>query len=262
MRLIERRFTAAIARLPGPNFADGLRRVELGAPDLPLALAQHRSYCEALQSCGLELTILPADTQYPDGTFVEDTAVIVAGAALLTRPGAPSRRNETAAIAPVLRKLGVDVAVMAAPATLDGGDICAVGDHVFIGLSERSNAEGAAQLGQWLQQLGYMCSTIDIRGMASILHLKSGLADLGDSRLLVIDELAAHPALVGRALVRVDAAEAYAANALRVNEHVLIAGGYPRLRQRLDQLGYRTIALDMSEFAKLDGGLSCLSLRF
>ena len=255
------RFTAAIVRLPGENLAQGLTRFDCGAPVLARALEQHRLYCEALQQCGLEIEVLPADPRHPDGTFVEDTAIIAPGAAMLTRPGAPSRLGEVAAIRSALRKRCTRLAAMKAPATLDGGDVCEVGDHVFIGISERTDADGAGQLGDWLQGQGRTCTAIDIRGMRSILHLKSGLAWLGDHRLLVIDELATHPALAAFELVAVDASEAYAANAVRVNDHVLVASGHPRLTARLDALGYRTITLDMSEFAKLDGGLSCLSLR-
>ena len=255
------RFTAAIVRLPGDNLADGLTRFDIGAPVLARAPEQHRLYREALQACGLALDVLPADPRFPDATFVEDTAVLVPGAAMLTRPGAPSRLGEVAAIRSALRKRCTRVSAIHAPATLDGGDVCEAGDHVFIGISERTNAEGAGQLAEWLQGLGRQCTAIDIRGLRSILHLKSGLAWLGDNRLLVIDELAQHPAFAAHELVRVDATEEYAANAVRINDHVLIASGYPRLASRLDALGYRTISLDMSEFAKLDGGLSCLSLR-
>lgn len=258
---VERRFTAAIVRLPGDNFAAGLTRGDFGLPSLPLALEQHRRYCEALAQCGLELTVLPADANHPDGTFVEDTAVVVAGAVMLTRPGAPSRRAEVATIRSALRSRCTALSAIAAPATLDGGDVCEAGQHVFVGISDRTDAGGASQLGDWLQTRGYRCTAIDIRGMHSILHLKSGIAYLGDGRLLVIDELAAHPAFTEFDLVRVDGAEDYAANAVRINDHVLVASGYPRVTARVEQLGYRTLVLDISEFAKLDGGLSCLSLR-
>lgn len=257
----ERRFTDAIVRLPGDDFAAGLTRVELGVPSLSLAREQHHRYCEALAQCGLNLTVLPAEADHPDGTFVEDTAVVVAGAVMLTRPGAPSRRGEVATIRSALRSRCTALSAIVAPATLDGGDVCEAGEHVFVGISDRTDAEGATQLGDWLQTRGYRCTAIDIRGMHSILHLKSGIAALGDGRLLVIDELAAHPAFAEFDLVRVDVAEEYAANAVRINDHVLVASGYPIVTARLEQLGYRTLVLDMSEFAKLDGGLSCLSLR-
>lgn len=255
-------FKHAIVRLPGANFADGLTREDLGQPSLPQVMAQHAHYCQALRDCGLGLTTLPADPAYPDGTFVEDTAVLLPNAAILTRPGAASRLGEVAAIADALRAHYPTLANIEAPGTVDGGDICEAGQHVFIGLSHRTNEEGAAQLARWLVAQGYSSSTVDVRGVGSILHLKSGIAWLGDGRLLVIPELAASEAFHGFEIVRTDADEAYAANAIRVNDAVLMASGFPRLQSQLEALGYRCLALDMSEYRKMDGGLSCLSLRF
>lgn len=252
----------AIVRLPGANFADGLTNAAPGAPDFARALDQHAAYRDALVRCGLELTILPADPAHPDGTFVEDAAVLAAGAAMITRPGAPSRRGEIDAIRAALADLGVAMSAIDPPGTLDGGDVCDTGEHVFIGISERTNAHGAAQLAEWFAAFGRQVWQVDIRALGSILHLKSGVAELGDGCLLLIDELAAQPAFAAFDRIVVDADEAYAANAVRINDHVLLASGHPRLEERLVRAGYRTLALDMSEFAKMDGGLSCLSLRF
>ena len=255
-------FQHAIVRLPGANFAQGLTRIDQGTPDLARALAQHRGYCEALRDCGLSLNTLPADARYPDGTFVEDTAVLLPEGAILTRPGAASRLGEVDAIRGALNSHYPHVVEIEAPGTLDGGDICEASRHVFIGLSERTNAAGAAQLTRWLAMHGYGADTIDIRGMRSILHLKSGLAHLDGGRLLLIDELLDHPAFSRFERIRVAADEAYGANAVQVNERVLIASGHPQLEARLRALGYDPLTLEMSEFAKMDGGLSCLSLRF
>jgi dimethylargininase len=255
------RFKHAIVRLPGENFADGLTREDLGAPSLPRALEQHAAYCQALRDCGLTLTTLPADPSHPDGTFVEDTAVLLPEGAILTRPGADSRQGEVAAIADAVHAHYPKPARIESPGTMDGGDICEAGQHVFIGLSHRTNEEGAAQLARWLTKQGYSSSMVDVRGVASILHLKSGMSWLGEGRLLVIDELAAHPAFAGFEIVRTEADEAYAANAVRVNDFVLLADGFPRLQSRLEALGYCCLPLAMSEYAKMDGGLSCLSLR-
>lgn len=256
-----RRFHSAIVRLPGEGLERGLARDDHGLPSLDRALEQHARYREALETCGLELTVLDADVGHPDGTFVEDAAVVLSNAALIARPGAPSRRGEVAAIDSALRACDLPVATVVDPGTLDGGDVCEIGRHVLVGLSARTNAEGAEQLTRWLRDHGLGCTTVDIRAMRSILHLKSGIAWLGGDRVLAMEELARHPALSGFDVVTVDADEAYAANVVRVNDHVLMASGFPRLRDRLETLGYATIALDMSEFAKLDGGLSCLSLR-
>jgi dimethylargininase len=145
---------------------------------------------------------------------------------------------------------------------LDGGDICEAGRHFFIGISERTNEEGARQLAGYLAREGYSSSCVDIRGIKGILHLKSGVAYCGDNRLIVIDALAAHEAFRGYEIIRVEAAENYAANCVRINEYVLLAAGYPALLASLQKSGLQTITLDMSEFQKMDGGLSCLSLRF
>jgi dimethylargininase len=271
-------FTRAIVRPPAPNFGEGLTTVDQGPPNYERALKQHEVYCLALEQCGLTLTRLAPDPLHPDSTFVEDTAVLTDQCAILTRPGAPSRVGETASIKKVLTDFYSDMLSIQPPGTVDGGDVCEAGDHFFIGISERTNEEGASQLAGILVSFGYTSSFVDIRGLkdmksvpgavatgsacARILHLKSGIAYLSDGRLVVIDELANRPEFSKYDLVRVNAGEAYAANCVRVNDHVLVASGYPVLERKLRELGYQTIALDMTEFQKMDGGLSCLSLRF
>ena len=255
-------FTDAIVCPPAPTFAQGLTTVDLGVPDYVLALAQHAHYCQALEACGLRLTVLPPDPRYPDSTFVEDTAILTENGALLTRPGAASRSGEVAAMCAALSRFFPTLTEITPPGTLDGGDICETDKNVLIGISERTNEAGAEQLAQWLAQQGYTATCIDIRTTPGILHLKSGLAYLGENRMIVIDALADHPALASYTRVRVDAVESYAANCIRVNDRVLIPAGFPRLRARLCELGYNVVEVDMSEFQKMDGGLSCLSLRF
>ncbi len=255
-------FKRAIVRPPAANFADGLSTAGLGAPDFALALEQHARYCEALEHCGLALTRLEPDPRYPDSTFVEDAAVLTAHCAILTRPGAPSREGEVAAIRDVVHRFYSRVHTITAPGTLDGGDICEAGAHFFLGVSERTNAEGARQLAGFLAGEGFTSTVVDIHGVPGILHLKSGLTYLGDRCLVVIDALAGHPAFKGYDLVRVDPAEIYAANAVRVNDYVLLAAGHPKLAASLRRLSYTVLPLEMSEYQKMDGGLSCLSLRF
>ena len=255
------RFDRALVRPPGANFATGLTGAGLGAPDLARALEQHAAYCSALERSGLEVTRLEADLRHPDSTFVEDTALIVGERALLTRPGAPSRAGEVEAIAPALARLGPRLDRLEPPGTLDAGDVCETEDLVLVGRSARTDEAGIRQLAAWLAPSGLPLVVIDIRELPGILHLKSGLCWLGDGRLAVVDELAGHPALAGFERVRVEPAEAYAANCVRVNDRVLIAAGFPRFRAALDALGYAIEALEMSEYRKMDGGLSCLSLR-
>jgi dimethylargininase len=161
-----------------------------------------------------------------------------------------------------LRSLIRSVQRIEEPGTLDGGDVCEAGNHFFIGISERTNEAGARQLSGFLEALGHSSGFINIRSTKGLLHLKSGLASLGDNRLVVTDALAGHKEFASYKLVRIAAGEEYAANCVRINDHVLIAKGYPVFAASLAALGYQTMALDMSEFQKLDGGLSCLSLRF
>jgi len=283
--------TRAIVRSPGASLSGGLTSATLGVPDYELALLQHRNYCEALELCGLELTHLEVDEEFPDSTFVEDTAVLVrarqkparqqglslpdlAGKALadarasaisciLTRPGAPSRMGEVKRTKETLSQFCHQIHSISEPGTLDGGDICEAGNHHFlIGISERTNEAGAEQLAERLNTYGYTSICIDIRGVPNILHLKSGLAYLGENRLVVIDALRNRKELQDYDLMLVNAGEEYAANCVRVNDYILIAAGYPAFEQTLRNLGYQTIAVEMSEFQKMDGGLSCLSLRF
>jgi dimethylargininase len=255
-------FKHALTRLPGPGFAQGLTKAQLGPPDLDTALAQHAAYCAALRRCGLDVETLAADPDLPDSTFVEDTAVLSANATIVTRPGAASRRGEVGAILSALRARGREAQSITAPGTVDGGDICQADRHFFIGLSARTNADGAMQLAKLLGEHGYTSSTVDIRDNPALLHLKSGIAYLGQGRLVLAPELFPVAEFRDYELVRIEPEESYAANCVRINDHVLVAEGYPRLTSVLRGLGYAVMPLAVSEFRKMDGGLSCLSLRF
>lgn len=255
-------FRNAIVRIPASNFAEGLTTAGLGVPCYDQAMEQHARYCEALRDCGLVLTTLDADLRYPDSTFVEDTAVITPRGPILTRPGAASREGEVAAIHETVRAFFPAFLEITPPGTLDGGDICEADGHFFIGLSHRTNEEGARQFALHLAAQGYTSSTIDIRGMTSILHLKSGIAYIGDDTLVLMEELAENPLFANYAIIRLPPDQTYAANCVRVNDMVLVAAGYPCLIAQLAKRGFRPAPLAMSEFRKMDGGLSCLSLRF
>jgi dimethylargininase len=255
-------FTQAIVKRPAVSFALGETTAELGEPDFDEALRQHQAYCEALESCGLELVRLAPDDKYPDSTFVEDTALLTARGAVLTRPGAESRRGEIQLMAPVVREYFDNVYSIEEPGTVDAGDVCEAGEHFFIGVSQRTNEHGARQLAGVLDSFGYSASLIDIRGLSNILHLKSGIAYLSGKRLVVIEALRNVPEFSGYDLICLNSTEEYAANCLSLNGRILIASGFPGVKRELELLGYPTISLDMSEFQKMDGGLSCLSLRF
>jgi dimethylargininase len=255
-------FTHAIVRIPGKNFAQGLTTAYLGVPRYDLVLEQHARYCEALRECGLTITTLEADLDHPDSTFVEDAAVLTARSAILTRPGAGSREGEVAAISATLRSFFPVTREIEAPGTLDGGDICEAEHHFFLGCSHRTNEEGTRQLAAHLAAEGYTSSLVDVRGMNSILHLKSGISYIGENTLVVMEEMAGHEMFTGYALIPVAREESYAANCVRVNDRVLVAAGYPHLTADLTARGFQPLVLEMSEFQKMDGGLSCLSLRF
>jgi dimethylargininase len=269
-------FSKAIVRPPAPNFAEGLTTAGLGPPDYVRALKQHEAYCAALERCGLTLIRLDADPNYPDSCFAEDTAIVIPEFAfqcarvptptrvVLTRPGAATRTGEVDNMRTALEQTApeFDILQIQAPGMLDGGDICEAGEHYFIGLSERTNETGAGQLAQFVTAHGYTAAFVDIRGSDSLLHLKSGLAYL-DSHLLVVTEtLADRKELADFDLLLVPRGDEYAANCIKVNDYVLVAAGYDQFEEKLRKLGYQTVALEMSEFQKMDGGLSCLSLRW
>ena len=258
-------FTRAIVRIPGENFSEGLTDVgqgSLGVPDYAKALEQHAAYCKALEACGLQLTVLEKDLDHPDSCFVEDAAVLTQHAAVLTHPGAPSREGEVARIREPLLRFFQKHYEITAPGTVDGGDICEAGTHFFIGISHRTNEEGGRQLASFLAKEGYTASFVDIRKMTSILHLKSGISCIGEKTLVLMEEMADRPEFKGYQIIRVSEAESYAANCVRINDRVFLPSGYPRLEADLNAHGFAPLALDMSEYRKMDGGLSCLSLRF
>jgi dimethylargininase len=251
-------FTHAITRQPGENFAQGLTTSDLGAPDYQLMLQQHRAYVEILRSLELEVVVLDAQPDYPDAHFVEDTAVVTPDVAVITNPGARARQGEEDTIEPVLARYRPTVRIQP-PGTLDGGDVLMAGAHFFIGLSERTNQPGAEQLGRILAEHGYTWTLVPV---GSGLHLKSGVNYVGQNTLLLTEEFAAREAFQGYEHIVLDRAEEYAGNTLLVNDCLIMPQGFPDTRQKLESLGLPIIELDVSEVRKMDGGLTCLSLRF
>jgi dimethylargininase len=251
-------FRHAILRAPAPNFADGLTTVAWAEPPSHARmLAQHQAYAEALRDAGLSVQVLPALADYPDAHFVEDVAVVVPELAVITRPGADARRGETDHIAPALAAHR-RVVCLEAPATLDGGDVLVVGRRVFVGLSARTNAAGVAGLRDQLAPLGYTVCAIPV---AAGLHLKSSVNLIGNDLLIATGAFVGQASFEGLEMIEVSEHEAYGANALRINERLLVAQGFPALTSRLRARGFEVIALDMREVEKMDGGLTCLSLR-
>ena len=254
--------TRALVRPPSATYAAGLTTAGLGAPDLPQALAQHAAYVEALRTAGVTVDALPPDDRYPDATFVEDVAVMTERGAILTRPGATSRRGEVDAIRAAIEARVPVLGVIEAPGCLDGGDVCEAGSRFLVGLSDRTNAEGASQLASLLALAGTRTVILDVRRIPGLLHLKTGMAYLGEGRALAWEALAGQEELRGLDVIVVPKAEAYAANAIRVRDRVFVPDGFPRTREELEKRGLTPLALRMSEFRKMDGGLSCLSLRW
>ena len=255
-------FSQAITKLPANTFAEGLSSSNLGRPDYDLALKQHEHYRQALESCGVNVITLDEETEFPDSTFVEDTAILTSNFAVITNPGAISRQGEIKHIESTLGQFYDQFFYIKAPGTLDGGDICQAEDRFFIGISNRTNKAGADQLKSILQSKNYITDFVDIRQSSDLLHLKSGLAFIGNKTMVVTQELAKHSAFNGYKHIIINENETYSANCIRINKFVLIAQGYPVLEKMLQESGFKTISLAMSEFQKMDGGLSCLSLRF
>jgi len=251
-------FTHAITRLPGENFADGLTTSNLGPPDYPLILKQHLAYRQALLSLGLDVVVLPAELTYPDAYFVEDPAIVTPKIAVITRPGASTRRGEETSLEPYL-EFYRPLSHILPPGTVDGGDVLMVGEHFYIGLSERTNREGAVQLARILEAAGHTAETVPV---ASGLHLKSSVNFLGNNTLIVTASLSTYPSFAHFEKIILDEGEEYAANSLWVNGTLLMPAGFPKVRQKLAHLGLPIIELDVSEAQKMDGGLTCMSLRF
>ncbi len=253
-------FTKAIVRRPARSLIKGLSaHPELGVPDYVLAQRQHDAYIAALERCGLKLEVLPAWEEYPDSCFVEDVAVCARNFALITRPGAASRAGETEGIADILSAHYKIIERIEAPGTLEGGDVMMVANSFYIGLSARTNAEGAAQFVRLLDRHGLNGHTVK---MPPTLHLKTGMSYMEDGILLVDRAFSEHEEFNGFSWIDIAPEESYAANCLRINDYVIVPAGYPKTLAALQERGLKTIALDMSEYRKIDGGLSCLSLRF
>ena len=252
-------FTQAIARKPGKNFAQGLTTtVSVKPPLYELLLKQHKAYLGAIKSCGLEVTLLDPLTDYPDAYFVEDTAVVTPDVAIITNPGAKARKGEADFMAPVLAGFRKTERILP-PGTVDGGDVLQVDNHFFIGLSERTNKEGAAQLGRILESYRNSWTTVEV---GAGLHFKSSVNYVGKNTLLVTTDFAEHAALSKYEKIVLEKAEAYAANTLLVNQRLLMPAGFPGTRKQLEALGFDIIELETSEVQKMDGGLTCMSLRF
>ncbi|HEX7312386.1 MAG TPA: arginine deiminase family protein [Pyrinomonadaceae bacterium] len=226
--------------------------------DAGAAAAQHRGYREALEACGARVVTLPAVDELPDSVFVEDTAIVLDEVAVLTRPGVESRRGEVSLIEPEVARLR-PVLRVAPPATLEGGDVLRLGRTLYVGLSPRTNAEGVAALRRLVAPYGYEVLKVEPRGC---LHLKSGCSALDEETVLVNPEWVETAVFSGREVVAVDASEPWAANVLSVGRAVCVSAAFPRTAAMLARRGHDVRAVQVNEFAKAEGALTCMSLLF
>jgi len=251
-------FTHAIVRKPGDDFAHGITTFKLGPPHYELMMKQHEDYTKTLRSLGLELIVLNSLPDYPDAYFVEDTAVVTPDVAIITNPGVEDRKGEEDTIERALATYRKTVRIHA-PGTVDGGDVLMVDSHFFIGISERTNREGAKRLGSIFEEYGYTWATVCVEAG---LHLKSSVNYIGNNTLLITEKFAGRDEFKQYDKIIVDKTEDYAANTLLINNSLIIPKGFPNTMKKLESRGFDIIELDVSEVRKMDGGLTCMSLRF
>lgn len=255
-------FKNAIVKIPCASLTRGITsHPELGSPDYGNALKQHASYIKTLEACGLSVTVLPASEAFPDSCFVEDPALLTPEAAIITRPGAITRRDETVEMENAVKDFYAPDAIkhITAPGTLEGGDVMECGKTFYVGVSARTNMEGIKQLTDILAPFGYSVVPVPLK---SVLHLKTGVAYLGNNTILAAGEFLSSPVFEDFKKVPVPDDEDYAANSVEINGTIVVPAGYPKTQEAIEAVGFKTVTCDTSEFKKLDGGLSCLSLRF
>lgn len=247
----------AITRGVSPRFADcELTHLERQPIDVAVASAQHEGYVRALRQAGCEIVELPPERDLPDSVFIEDTAVILPEVAIITRPGADSRKPETEGVARVLSSYR-ELAAIRAPATLDGGDVLLLDKEVYVGLSTRSSLQAIEQLRSVLGQFGYTVFDVQLTGC---LHLKSAVTSIGSGRLLINREWADARAFENHELFDISVAEPFAANILMIGGTGIYPAGFPETADMLVKRGVKLLTVDVSELAKAEGAVTCCSL--
>ena len=248
----------AITHVPSPNIQRGERtHVQDAEIDYELALRQHAAYREALRNCGAQVVVLDVNRTMPDCVFVEDTALVLDELAIMMSPGAESRRGEPAGIEPAIKQFR-EVKRVARPATIDGGDIVVAGKAIYIGESGRTNAAGIAAMRQLLTPFGYAVESVPVY---DCLHLKSACSALPGGRFLVNRDWIDVTPLVGE-LVDVPPHEPWASDVLVIGQQIIVSDAFPATAQCLVDLGHECVPVSVSEFAKSEGGVTCLSLVF
>jgi dimethylargininase len=235
-----------------------LSYVDRAPIDAEHAAAQHAAYRGALESLGCKVITLAAEHELPDAVFVEDVAIVLDELAIVTRPGAPSRRVEVASVATALERFRTQKTIEA-PGTIDGGDVLVIGRMIFVGVSARTNAEGIAQLRAIANGVGYAVQPVLIRGC---LHLKSAVSEIDEGAVLINPDWVDRIAFAPFRQIDIDPAEPHAANALRIGDGVIYPASFPRTLRRLEDAGVRPTLVDMSELQKAEGAVTCCSLVF
>ena len=249
----------AITRAVGPSLVNCELTFQDREPiDLVEATIQHAAYCDSLRRAKVSVEVLPADEHLPDAVFVEDTAVVLDELAVITRPGSAIRRKEVAAVAAALERHRMLTSIEH-PGTLDGGDILRMGRQIFVGMSSRTNAEGFNQFSQAVERHGYRAVPVKIDGC---LHLKSAVTALNDETLLINPKWLDSVKISAFKLIQVADSEPSAANALAINGVIHLSAQWNRTRDLLEQRGFVTQTLHITEFEKAEAGLTCLSLIF
>jgi dimethylargininase len=247
----------AITREVSPRFAEcEITHIERTPIDLDSARAQHHAYVNALRELGCDVIELPAEPDLPDSVFVEDTAFILPEVAVITRPGANSRKPETESIVEALTPL-VRLVHVREPATVDGGDVLVLGKRISIGLSTRSNREAIHQLHELLVEFGYSVTAIELH---DCLHLKSAVTRVDDQTLLINKNWVDPGCFENFDLIEVDPSEPYAANCLPIGNSIIFPAAFPGTFAKLEERGYQVVTVDVSELAKAEGAVTCCSL--
>ena len=251
-------FTHAITRKPSASVIEGLRAVDTGVPSFEQMLKDHAAYIETLKETGATVHELPALDDYPDSTFVEDTSLCLVQGAILMKPGAPSRAGEVAHMESTLRSLYSDVRKIE-NGFIEGGDILITGKEILVGRSERTDAEGVADLRERVKDWGY--EVREVMTPPGVLHFKTDCSLLDSNTILSTKRLADSGCFEGYRVLYTAEGEEAAANSIRFNQFVIMAAGFPKTAALLRDEGFEVREINNTECAKIDGGMYCLSLR-
>lgn len=253
-------FTHAVCRLPAKSIIEGLRETDTGQPSYDNFMKDHNDYIEALKTAGANVTVLDALEEFPDSVFIEDAALCLPKGAVIMRPGAPSRLGEAAAIKDVISGLYTNVAQIKGPGFIEGGDILTTETEILIGRSARTDSAGIEELSFIVKPWGY--TVREVNTPKDILHFKTDCSLLDDRTILSTKRLAASGCFESYEVIVVAEGEEACANSIRYNDYVIMPDGFPKTQKILTDLGYLVKIIGNVETAKLDGGMSCLSLRF